>query len=359
MQYAWLLLPDIERQNTENMKTNILTVVVACAAMLTARTVSASGTSIATPLVAVWASSSEDEVVSTNNLVSLNKARDLVVVSGAVAYGTGTPILLPATKTDLWSAMLGEDIRRRRSGLPFTNGANFNLTWSNTVASTTVPMWSGVLNPPAPFNNERGQVTWLFVDVFSKDGTDSVSLADISVTASSLTDGNLLGGTVTFGNASYTSLAIGIKTDGTVITNGVSSQKCARVMVAVLTPTFIANTQGELGTVQNWVNSYSKPSYVLKWVLQVAGVTSSYANVGTGGSTNQPTSPILSRNPFSLNIVSNGNPNYCYAAQSSTNVVDGWVTRGIVQGTNLASAVSVVNDRPVEFIRLEVLGTLP
>src|ERR1035437_7523134 len=147
---------------------------------------------------------------------------------------------------------------------------NHLVSWTNLVLSTPTPLWGGLLNPPAPFNVELGGPSvWILIDAWSSSGGDTISLDQLSVTSVSAPDGNNLGTNTTFTGLSYTPRAIAIKSDGTVITSGSTSQKGKRVLVLVQNKLFSADTQLGLNTVQNWINYYSP--YTWKYAVQVIG----------------------------------------------------------------------------------------
>jgi hypothetical protein len=127
-----------------------------------------------------------------------------------------------------------------------------------------------VFNPPSPWENERGGLPWEIVDVTAPDGS-TVALADITGKFTSTDSTNALGKTVSFSGTLYSDYAIGIKSDGSVVTSGPATERVKRVIVAIGSKSFVANNATEMKGVRDYINSF--PNWRLSFELSVQGTT--------------------------------------------------------------------------------------
>jgi hypothetical protein len=286
---------------------------------------------------------------------SKNVAVPMVQSSGSIAIKL-TPVYLSNIKSPNWTAaanalmvdtiagtLAASTVEALPTQYAIVNQTNHLIGWSNLVLSTTAPMWAGMLNPSAPFNNELGGPSvWVVIDAQSMTGQNSVSLDSLQVTSVTSPDGNYLGVTTNFIGLSYSPRAIVIQADGTVITSGPASQKGKRVIVFSQNKVFSADTQSALNNVQSWVNFYSP--YYLTYTVQVIGDNT------TLSSTTVSTAPIVFPSPKNLDVaivnngdgtvsvsVPNASTNWFYQIWGSTSLglpMPSWVFSGIVKGTN-------------------------
>jgi hypothetical protein len=157
--------------------------------------------------------------------------------------------------------------------------SGYKVDWTNIVYSTTVSMWGGMLNPPFP--SFGGPLQTLLIEGWAPLGDLSMDQLTISATSS---DGNILAGTVGFVNTSYTSDAVCVRLDGTIITNGASSQQGKHILVLVQLPLFNGGgTQTGLDDVHNWWNLHQP--YILGYT---AGVIGNSASQTSATVTSQP-----------------------------------------------------------------------
>lgn len=132
-----------------------------------------------------------------------------------------------------------------------------------------VPFFRGSFSPAAEWNGMRGEGAWIYVDVrvtdVSPESTEMVTLAEIKGHMRS-TDGNnnALGKTFTFEGTSYSSTAIGIRKDGTLITEGSATQPAKRIIVAVGSKSFLVTSTTEVEEVHDYLNNYPGWSLICK-----------------------------------------------------------------------------------------------
>jgi len=191
------------------------------------------------------------------------KSRAKAVVSPPRAVGRIIPVFLPEKNSSSWipaadmviAAAIGNSIGTNGAITAPTNYAvGRQFTWQNTVYSQSAPMWYGMLSPTAPFQNELGgPILWQLVEFVSTTG-DDISLDMITVTSKSSDSGNVLGATLGFGGLAYTPRAVAIKSDGSMITSGPTSQTGRWILVLTRMKLFNGGgTQGGLDAVKNWV----------------------------------------------------------------------------------------------------------
>ena len=300
------------------------------------------------PSVSGMTTSAGPQVKASKNVVV-----PAVQSSGSIAIRL-TPVYLPNINSSSWTAAANALIADAEAGTLTTstvealptqyavvNQTNHLIGWSNLVLSTTAPMWAGMLNPSAPFNNELGGPSvWIVIDAQSLTGGDTISLDSLQVTSASSSDGNYLGVTTTFTGLSYTPRAIAIQADGTVITSGPASQKGKRVIVFSQNKMFSADTQTALNNVQSWINYYNP--YFLTYTVQVIGDNT------TLSSTTVSTAPLKIPSNLNLSITPNGTgselvsipnaaTNLWYQIWGSPSIslpMSSWTFSGVVNGTN-------------------------
>lgn len=288
----------------------------------------------------------------------MKEIRSLVISIAAALVGisiaaegatiiTITPLLMPTKESASWQASADRVIADARAGTlagqynkngPESYGQAFQkIDWWNLVYSTTTPMWGGQLDPVAPFQNEKGgPVIWNLVIATSTSGQNDLSLDMIRFTSRS-NDGNVLGDTVTFDGMSYTPRAIAIRTDGSIIESGPTSQKGRQVYVLIFTKLFNGgNTATGLNEVKNWVGS----SYSIDYVAEVVGDQSSRstARVSVAGIGSLARYPKLSlaRSDASVTIrLVDAEAGRSYRLMARPEVDRGpWTIVAIMDGTN-------------------------
>ncbi len=207
----------------------------------------------------------------------------------ANATVTVTPVLLPSETSPNWNIAAEKVVNDALTGRRFmtgsvTNPGNYAVTapqkleWFNLAESTGPAQWRGQLNPPAPFHQERGQLLWHLIDVQSEGSLEDVSMSQVVVSATSLTDGDILRDTVDMATkGGYGPRAVGIKADGTRIASGsAGTTKANRVLLLVRTIRFNGGgTVAGLKEIETWVNGNG--NYSLKVTATVGGVASGVA----------------------------------------------------------------------------------
>jgi len=193
---------------------------------------------------------------------------------------------------------------------------------TNLVYSQTTPLWGAILNPPAPFDSEKGQVVSLVVAARSFDGKDSISLTMISETTKSSDSGNVLGGGLTLDSSAYSALAVGKKADGTLVTDGDGAQ-LVKELYFIIKPTLFNGgaTQDGLNQVFTWVGQ--QVSFSISYTLQFVGQpeTAVTAKVSIAGYSNVRPTLTISGNSLSL---TKGESGRVYTILSSPNVNGPW-----------------------------------
>lgn len=234
----------------------------------------------------------------------------VVRVAAAVANSTVTivPVLLPSEASPNWGTAADKIVSDALAGRRFmtgsvTNPTNYAVTspqkleWFNLAESTGPAQWRGQLNPPSPFNQERGQVLWHLIMVQAEGVLEDISLSQVVVTAMSATDGNALGDTVDHATKNYSPRAVGVKADSTRITTGPGVTKVNRLVLLVKTVRFNGGgTAAGLSEIEAWVARHG--NYSLKVTATVGGTAS-------GSATNYLTPPPLP--PVHLMVDRNGN----------------------------------------------------
>jgi hypothetical protein len=201
---------------------------------------------------------------------------------------------------------------------------NNQITWSNLIVSSSAGC----------------RVVAVCVDVVSS--SDDISLDMISVVSLSK-DGNYLGRTNSFGDKAYTPIAIGIKSDGSVITSGLASQKVSRVIVIVFPRLFGGgDTQSGLDEVKNWVTGFK--NYTVKYTVSVGNESSQLITSIVGV-------PVLAISRDGQLSIINAVPGFKYPIQGKMSFSRGnWYTVGVIEG----SASIIPMDKPWMFYRVAV-----
>ncbi len=201
-----------------------------------------------------------------------------------------TPILLPSEASPSWAAaaakVVGDAVADNSStklwkGLvgSVTNPTEYELPpfrgleWWMLAESVAAPMWRGELNPPAPFAAEKGQVLWHLIDLRSGDGSESVKLSDIVLTQSSA-DGNVLGDTISMASTSYSTLAVGVRVDGTRAHESGSATNTAQRIVFLAKGIRFNGGGSQAGLTQIRTYVTTRP-YAVTMMARVGGRTSS------------------------------------------------------------------------------------
>jgi hypothetical protein len=268
-----------------------------------------------------------------------------VSIAANFAEGTTiivTPVLLPVKASPSWVSAADKLITCARADSIVTNTSvtnptdyavcSYRVNWLNLVYSTGTPLWNAVLNPPAPFAQELGQVVWNLIDARSNSGNDDLSLDMLSFTSFS-NDGNYLGDIITWNGMAYTQRAIAIKKGGSIISSGSTSQKGNRILVLAYTKLFNGGgTQAGLDQVRSWIAGFG--NYYLNYTAQIIGddSTKSFATIATTG---VPPSPILKINGSDI-LILNNNAKSTYQIFSSTQLpVNTWQFEEILNGSNV------------------------
>ena len=231
------------------------------------------------------------------------------------------------------------------------------VSWYNFVYSDSTPLWQSTLNPWSPFENELGTTVGAVIELRARPGTDSVSLAQASVTFASI-DG-VLNGSANFVGASYTPLAPAIKADGTLINSGSTSQLANRAFVIVYGPLFSnGSTQYGLNYTRDYINSQVRirGSYDFTISAQVGGVTSS-ATVSTRGYFLPPPTIALTKGDGVdiVSIVDNAVPGYAYVLSATSDLSSGvWQDLATFSGSNPQATVTAAASGGSRFYRVRV-----
>ncbi len=97
---------------------------------------------------------------------------------------------------------------------------------------------------------------WWWVDA-TAGPEETITLADISGLFTSSDSRNVLGKVISLEGTTYTSLALGIKTDGSEVTSGPANQQVKRVIVGIGSKSFpVSSSDGEQA-VRDYLNGFS------------------------------------------------------------------------------------------------------
>lgn len=292
-----------------------------------------------------------------HNAVVASKIRPAIASYPSAAISLAAIISASYQSQQSWSAAISNAVYDAKAGLLTTNATislptqyavcNYHIAWPSLVYSYTNPEWNGILNPASPFDSQLGGPdVGVIIVARATSGGDDISLDMLSITGFS-NDGNQLGGALTFGGDSYTSLAIGVMVDGTLITSGSASQKCEYVILWSQSKLFNnGDTQSGLDQDNSWVSSFHP--YNLTYTAQIIGDNSTISST-TVSTAPSPTVPPISS--LKLSILSSGSgtmtmsiPNastnfsYSIGFKSSLARSDSWQLFAVVQGTNSFSA---------------------
>jgi hypothetical protein len=252
-----------------------------------------------------------------------------------------TSVLLPVKSSPSWIPATDALIADIKNGTLKTNTAATNPTqyvvcgyrvnWYNFGYSTTAHLWQTNLNPAAPFAIEYGQVLFNVMDIQSYSGLDDTSL-DMSLLRAFSSDGNVLGSTMTFGGQSLSPRAMLFKADGTIVTNGPTSQKGVRIIVPVANSLFNGcGTQAGLNEVEQWINSFG--NFSVTYTAQIIGNDATRSSVKVGIAEN-PAPPMLHLRHSSI-MIHGGEIDRSYLIYSAAQLPGtNWVFEGLVSGTN-------------------------
>ena len=299
---------------------------------------------------------------STTNRIIV-QPKDLV--SGIDVFVT--PVTTTSFHSPSWPAnvaprLISDAINKSLNNTVIVSPADYavclgRVSWYNFVYSDSTPLWQSTLNPWSPFENELGTTVGAVIELRARPGTDSVSLAQASVTFASI-DG-VLNGSANFVGASYTPLAPAIKADGTLINSGSTSQLANRAFVIVYGPLFSnGSTQYGLNYTRDYINSQVRirGSYDFTISAQVGGVTSS-ATVSTRGYFLPPPTIALTKGDGVdiVSIVDNAVPGYAYVLSATSDLSSGvWQDLATFSGSNPQATVTAAASGGSRFYRVRV-----
>ncbi len=196
-----------------------------------------------------------------------------VLTAGAVV--NITTLVGPPKSADSWVAAADEVVHQWLHHGVITNSTSPTgfrrlgprIGWLDLVYSTSTSLHNGVLNPAAPYANERGEVVWLLVEAQSMNGND-LSLDMITVAATST--GGALNDSQSFVGMTHTPRAPLVLADGSVINSGSTAQLGNRVAVLVILKLFNGGaTQSGLDQVRDYVTGSSP--YVMNYTAGISG----------------------------------------------------------------------------------------
>lgn len=247
-------------------------------------------------------------------------------------WATVTPVLLPTAGSPNWATAVGSvlnDVRTTNvlrsapvtAPTQYTIPAFQKLEWWMLAESTSAAMWRGELNPPPAFASEKGQRLWHIIRVRTTDASEGISLGAVTLTHSS-TDGNVLGETISMASTSYSSLALGVKADGGLITSGSASQAAKEVLFLVMGKGFDGGgTQGGLDQIRTWVTG--RP-YAISMMASVGGRTSKSSSYLTPPAL--PEVRLVHSRPSNLLALTGGKVGSTYVLQQAVGPQGPWTS---------------------------------
>lgn len=297
------------------------------------------------------------------------ESRGIAPMTAVGPFGPVQIVVTPVGTPHLWhDAVLAAITDVRNGGLvrrvdatspsDYTTFPDFRVTWVNLVYSQTNFMWKGELNPKGVFSTQTGgPIVSFMIDASTTDRTDqsdTMSLDRLVLNAVSTDGDNLLGTKgkpVTFDGRTYSDTAIGIRSDGSLITTGPSSQLCRRVLVFAFSPLMnCGDTQEGLDLARNWVNQVGNDFNIDVTVNDLLTGVSGRTAVTIG---NLPMVRMsIQRKSGVLTIGLVGDDSHVYTLLSGDSVSTITNETGVVgdQGTRF-----LINpDKPAEFFRIRV-----
>lgn len=181
--------------------------------------------------------------------------------------------------------------------------------------------YRGNFNVASPWNSQRGGTIWWWI-IVSANGSETVALSDLTVVLASFDPQNSLGKTTTFLNNSYTSTAIGVNADGSMVTSGSASQRVKRVIVGVGQKSYTAKTAADVTEIRNYIGQFGK-NWGISCEVKVGGSSNSAILTGTPTQVVVVAKPKLSivnvAGKATLVVENNGNASF-YFIQSAAKV---------------------------------------
>lgn len=230
------------------------------------------------------------------------------------------------------------------------------FTWQNVVYSQSAPMWLGVLNPSAPFDQQRGgPLVALLICAQTLDGSDTLSLDSLVVSGSSSDGYNVLRmDDMYFTGTSYTQYAPAVTKTGLAVTSGSSAQLVSRLMVMVFPPLFNGgDTQEGLDQVSNWVNAQGSDWSLIYRVRQIGSSVQAETTVKIGNTPLLPRLQILRATGGTITLSVVGSDGLSYQILSGTNVNSITAVTGDTL-TSTSNSRKVETNKPAEFFRIRV-----
>ncbi len=264
---------------------------------------------------------------------------------------TLTPVLMPARLSPSWPSAAQNAVNDAMNGYlifgsrPEANPTNYvlcsgKINAGNLEYALATPLWDGLQYPPAPYNNELGQVVWSVLDIMSSSSTDDLSLSMLQVRFNSSDPNNILGDTQSYMESTYTPEAIGVRADGSVVNGGPSTQMVHRVIFIVQSKLFNGgDSQSAIIQEQDWIAEQVSLSgdFSLEYSAQVMGDPTSLATA-TVYIVHSPLPPKLiltGREGYGVYIsVDNGTPTAYYTIYSAPTIDGSWSWYAILQGKN-------------------------
>ena len=284
----------------------------------------------------------ELELSTAGKMVPGLAPRTSKLVSSGQFRLTITPVLLPAsTKPEsripaidnlITNAILGQISTNTLVLNPTNYGwCGYSIGWSNLVFAYSNSMWAGVNDPPVPFVGQHGQVLSFLIDAQTLDGSDTLSL-DMENLQVASKDGNVLGSSINFVGLYQTPQAPLFKANGTIITNGPTSQLGNRTLVVVQPPLF---NGGDFASgnnqVHTWVDSIG--DYEVDVTAKVGNDASTITSVVLN-TRSLPVAPKLQFDKNGIVGIGYGQTNRTYAVYGRANADSGtWLLVGNVTGT--------------------------
>lgn len=280
-------------------------------------------------------------------------------LGGTIGTVSATPILGPAPSSvdyPAFAANVMNDAKNRNVRTQtnaITSPTDYTIChgkidWWNTVySSTSSYLWDDKLDPLAPFQNQKGHIISQLIQAESFGG-DTISMSMLSVSSGSSDGNNVLGDQLLFVPADYSSLAIGIRSNGTMITSGPSTQKAARVIFLTTMKLFNGGgTQAGLNQVRDWV--FNKGNFTIRYMVQIIDDPGSttFASVSINGYSNAR--PTIGINRQTGVIFLTGSEDRYYLIMTTTDLSgSSWQSIGSIYG-NGSMPIAFVGNR--KFLR--------
>lgn len=216
--------------------------------------------------------------------------------------------------------------------------SNNEGSWLTAVRPVDVTASATVLE-----DGTRGRAAWRHIMVDATE-SDTISLAEVSVTLTSNDTPNSLGASFNFAGMTYSDLAYGIDAQGNKVTSGAATLPMKKVVFTVGYKSYQASTADQRREVSNYI--YNWPSFILGSTVTAKGVTSTTPAIPRGAPAlkmmNVRQTAIISRqqdgDPYSY---------YLFTSPSIEAPLSQWTARGTLGESGVSQPIDIPDDQRI------------